>query len=111
MSKHITERTLGEIKKQAKARRKADQSLTHCQYLDIVAKEFGVGSFHEASMLCKKGMQKPATTPFDPLDGMMPDERQAYYERMAYILGREILEIYPESNDYFSDADFDDDEY
>lgn len=110
MNKTVTNRTLREIKASAKKRRKADDSLSHCQHLEAAAREIaGVSSFHEATLLATRN-----TTPLkrvDPLEGLTSEQREQYYYRMASILDREILEIYPESNQYLSDSDFDYDDY
>jgi len=112
MKRPITNRTLSDIKVQAKKRCKEDPSRSHCQYLNLVATEIaGVSSFHEAVMLSKKNAGPAIKTYFDALEGMSREERERFYDFMASALGREVLEIYPESNDYYSDADFDVDDY
>lgn len=109
MNRPITNRTLREIKTQAKKRRKADESLTYCQHLEAAAKEIaGVGSFQEAIILANKNIAPSERV--DPLEGLTEKQREQYYYRMMSILDREILELYPESNQYLSDSDFDYDE-
>lgn len=110
MNRTITYRTLREIKKLAKKRLKADASKSHCQHLEDVAREVaGVGCYHEAKVLADKNTAPPERV--DPLEGLTSEQREQYYYRMMSILDREILEIYPESNQYLSDSDFDHDDY
>lgn len=110
MKRRITNRTLREIKTEAKKRRKTDNSLSHCQHLEAATKEIaGVGTYHEASVLAKRNSKTSERV--DPLEGLTEKEREEYYYRMATILDREILELYPESNQYLSDSDFDYDDY
>lgn len=112
MKRPITNRVLSDIKARAKKRCKEDPSRTHCQYLNLAATEVaGVSSFHEAVMLSKRNAGTTTRTYVDPLEGMNKEQRARYYDFMASALGREVLEIYPESNDYYSDADFDVDFY
>lgn len=110
MNTPITNRTLREIKALAKQKRKADKNLTYCQHLDSVAREIaGVADFHQAITLTNKSIKHSER--LDPLEGLSSAQREEYYYRMASILDREVLEIYPESNQYLSDSDFDYDDY
>ena len=110
MNRPISNRTLREIKAEAKKRKKTNKSLKHCELLDVVAKEIaGVSCFHEATVLARRNTASSVRV--DPLEGLSDEERVQYYYRMMPILDREMLELYPESNQYLSDSDFDYDEY
>ena len=69
----------------------------------------GVADFHQAITLTNKSIKHSER--LDPLEGLSSAQREEYYYRMASILDREVLEIYPESNQYLSDSDFDYDDY
>lgn len=113
MKEKITNRTLRDIKKLAKEKRKENPNgISFCQMLDVATRELTeFPSYHDVQSQCKKAIPITEQQKFDPLEGLTPEQRQEYYHRMIPILDRDIFQIYPDSYQYISEEYFDFDDF